>query len=922
MFRNIYTLCAVGFTHLVSAQILDVTPAFPTINDVVTIVYDATEGNAALTGVGTVYAHAGLITSQSTSPSNWMYVQGAWGTADPSVVMTNLGGNKHQITIDIDAFYGFPANTVVENLAFVFRNASGTIVGREADGSDIFYPVYPANAGFLAKLFAPSLNQVANLGDVINIVGKSNQNATLTIKDNGNTLTTLSNATLLNYNLNVSTPGEHLVEFIANNGSETLIDSFTYVVNPSINYVNPPSGTQYGVNLINDSTVIFKLYAPEKNNIYVLGDFNNWQPRLDYHMNLYTDTTTWWLELNNLSPNQLYGYQYFIDGTSRFADPLSFRIADPNNDQNISATTYPNPYAYPSGQTTGFISLFETNPLDFNWQHDGYQKPEKENLMIYELLVRDFVAQRNYLTLIDTLDYLDSLGINAIELMPIGEFENNESWGYNPSFHMALDKYYGTPEHLKQFVDACHEHGIAVILDIALNHTFGQSPMVNMYWDAVNNRPAANNPWFNAICPHPPYCWGYDLNHEKQATKDYIDRVNRYWIDEYHLDGFRFDYTKGFVNSAANYSNIRINILKRMADSIWSVKPDAYIILEHWADNNEEKILAEYGMMLWGNVTYDYHQAMKGYSSNLTNGIHTARGWTVPHLITYIESHDEERGMYECISAGNSTNPSHDVKVLLVALQRAKAAAVTMLTTPGPKMIWQFGELGYDISIDVPCRTCNKPILWNYWQNVNRKQLYEVYKATLDLRTTQPVFTEGTFNYSLTSPIKKITYQHPTMDVLMLSNFNVNAASAYAGFTSTGWWYEYYTGDSIEVSNVNMQLELQPAEYRIYTTTKLDLPEITSTVSLEELTNSVEELFLYPNPTQDVLNVKFSSDIQSTINIKIIDEKGSVVMEKNPNTSDFQELVLSLNISDLSSGSYCILVKTDKGFSNSYFVKQ
>jgi hypothetical protein len=341
-------------------------------------VYDATEGNAALTGVGTVYAHAGLITSQSTSPSNWMYVQGSWGTADPSVVMTNLGGNKHQITIDIDAFYGFPANTVVENLAFVFRNASGAIVGREADGSDIFYPVYPANAGFLAKLFAPSLNQVANLGDVINIVGKSNQNATLTIKDNGNTLTTLSNATLLNYNLNVSTPGEHLVEFIANNGSETLIDSFTYVVNPTINYVNPPSGTQFGVNLMNDSTVIFKLYAPEKNNIYVLGDFNNWQPSLDYHMNLSTDTTTWWLELNNLSPNELYGYQYFIDGTSRFADPLSFRIADPNNDQNISASTYPNPYAYPSGQTTGFISLFETNPLDFNWQHDTYPKPEKE----------------------------------------------------------------------------------------------------------------------------------------------------------------------------------------------------------------------------------------------------------------------------------------------------------------------------------------------------------------------------------------------------------------------------------------------------------------------------------------------------------------------------------------------------------------
>ncbi len=919
--KNILFCSSLLGSTVVSSQILDVTPAFPTVNDVVTIVYDATEGNAALTGVGTVYTHTGVITNQSTSPTNWLHVQGNWGTADASVLMTNLGGNKHQITIDIDAFYGFPANTVVEDLAFVFRNATGTSVGREADGSDIFYPVYPINSGFLAKIFSPSLNQVADIGDVINIVGKSNQSAILSIIDNGTTLTTLSNATVLNYNLNVTTPGEHLVEFVAVNGSETVIDSFTYLVNPTINYVAPPLGTQNGLNLINDSTVIFRLFAPEKNNIYLLGDFNNWQPSLAYHMNLSTDSTTWWLELNNLASNQLYGYQYFIDGIQRFADPLSFRIADPNNDQNISATTYPNPYNYPTGQTSGFVSLFETNPSAFNWQHDNYPRPENKNLMIYELLVRDFVAQRNYLTLIDTLDYLDSLGINAIELMPVGEFENNESWGYNPSFHMALDKYYGTPEHFKQFVDACHERGIAVILDIALNHTFGQNPMVNMYWDAVNNRPAANNPWFNAVCPHPPYCWGYDLNHEGQATKDYIDRVNQYWLEEYHLDGFRFDYTKGFVNSSANYSNTRINILKRMADSIWTVKPDAYIILEHWADNNEEKILAEYGMMLWGNVTYDYHQAMKGYSSNLTNGIHTARGWTVPHLVTYIESHDEERGMFECLSAGNSTNPDHDVKYLLVGLLRAQAAAVTMLTTPGPKMIWQFGELGYDISIEVPCRTCNKPILWNYWLNVYRKQLYEVYQATLDLRNSQQVFADGTFNYSLTSPIKKITYQHPTMDVLMLSNFNVNTASAYAGFPSTGWWYEYYTGDSIEVSNVNMQLELEPAEYRIYTSNKLNSPNITSTASFEELAASIEELKLFPNPTQDILNVECTKIGQNEVNVKIIDEKGRVVMERNITPEGNENTAFSFSIGELESGNYCMLIQTEKGYLSQNFVK-
>ena len=107
----------------------------------------------------------------------------------------------------------------------------------------------------------------------------------------------------------------------------------------------------------------------------------------------------------------------------------------------------------------------------YNWQNTNFTAPENKNLLIYELLVRDFVQKRNYQTLIDTLGYLDKLGINAIELMPPGEFENNESWGYNPSFHMALDKYYGTPEKFKEFVDSCHGRGIAVIVDMVLVKT-------------------------------------------------------------------------------------------------------------------------------------------------------------------------------------------------------------------------------------------------------------------------------------------------------------------------------------------------------------------------------------------------------------------------------------------------------------------
>ena len=109
-----------------------------------------------------------------------------------------------------------------------------------------------------------------------------------------------------------------------------------------------------------------------------------------------------------------------------------------------------------------------------------------------------------------------------------------------------------------------------------------------------------------------------------------------------------------------------------MADSIWSVEPNAYVILEHWADNSEEKILAEYGMMLWGNVTHGYQESGMGYvsGSNLSWGIYKQRNWSVPHLISYMESHDEERIMYKNITYGNSSS-NHNAKNPITAPKRA-----------------------------------------------------------------------------------------------------------------------------------------------------------------------------------------------------------------------------------------------------------
>ena len=912
LFLNIFFLINISIGI---CQIIQITPAFPTVNDIITLQYDASQGNGGLIGISPVYTHTGIVT-QNGLPSSWSYVQGSWGQADSNVLMSDLGNNIHEMIIDIDQYYGFPSGTDVKKLAFVFRNSDGSLEGKTATMGDIFYPIYPVNGGFQAAIIKPYTDLLVDVGDTFSFEAQTNSNANLQLFDNGILIADTTNSTIIVKNIIVNSLGDHQLILSANDGNTILYDTINYVVIPPINYIDPPMGLVDGINYIDDSTVTLKFYAPEKNTVNLIGDHNNWMVNSSSFMSLSTDSSYWWKTISGLIPGNKYTYQYLVDGILKIADPLSPLILDPNNDANIGVLNYPNPIPYPSN-TNGFVTVMEPGKNPYNWINTNFTPPANKDLIIYELLVRDFLSTHSYQTLLDTLDYLSELGINAIELMPPGEFENNESWGYNPSFHMALDKYYGTPEHFKAFVDSCHGRGIAVINDIVFNQAFGQSPLVNLYWDGLNNQPAANNPWFNEVCPHPPYCWGYDFDHSSQSTKNFMDRVNHYWLDEYHIDGFRFDFTKGFSNNSNNYDNDRINLLKRMADTIWSKHPNTYIILEHWADNSEEKILANYGMMLWGNVTYGYQESGMGYTSNsdLSWGVYKHRSWTNPHLITYMESHDEERIMYKNITYGN-TNGTQNAKNPLLALERTEALAVLMLTTPGPKMIWQFGEIGYDISIDFPCRVCNKPILWNYFTENSRKRLYDVYKASIELRKSHPVFTGDDFSYSLNSSVKSLKLNNTNMNAVVIVNVDVNSQDKTLDFQHNGWWYEYFTGDSIEI-NGNTDLSFLPGEYRIYTDLKLASPVIQNTLNMEEYQFAEWETNLFPNPVIDFLQIEVKNCKHEPIKFSIIDPLGKLIIQEIKNHSD----LYSFNLSKLKSGNYFILIEQGKKIKLHKFLK-
>ncbi|HPE43504.1 MAG TPA: alpha-amylase family glycosyl hydrolase, partial [Bacteroidales bacterium] len=475
---------------------------------------------------------------------------------------------------------------------------------------------------------------------------------------------------------------------------------------------------------------------------------------------------------------------------------------------------------------------------------------------------------------------------------------------------------------------ACHQRGMTVIIDMVLNHSYGQSPLVQLYFDANAGdygQPTAENLWYNQECPHQPYCWGYDFNHESEYTKAFIDRVNRFWIEEFKVDGFRFDFTKGFSNVVGDgwaYNSQRIAILKRMADEIREVDAETYVILEHFADNSEEKVLSDYGLMLWGNMNFSYNEATMGWlpNSNFSDVSYKQRGWDQPHLVGYMESHDEERQMYKNITFGNQSNPSHDVRELKVAVKRNAAAAAMFLLVPGPKMIWQFGELGYDVSIEYDCRVCPKPVLWNYQQNWDRRLLYNYYSALIDLRKSHPVFRTDDFILEAVGAGKVLRLQDEDMSVIVVSNFDVNNLEKSPGFYHTGQWYDYFSGEALEVTDTQQEVMLAPGEFKVFTTKQLDTPDF---VGFEEnIVTGAVVLNVYPNPVADELIVGFDLQQPTPAILKLFNITGQEVLRYDYVGASVGNQELKLNLSRFNSGIYLLQLQQGRQISQTKVIVQ
>ena len=826
---------------------ISVDPSYPDADKTCVIRFSPTASSPLAGYKGDLYAHLGIIAADDDR-SDWSFVPFEWGVNNDKCKFTKVTENSWELAVSpsIREFFG-SGETPVSLLAILVRSADGSL--------------------------------------------KSGDDQFCSVKDT-------------KYQVEAFTPDAVVAESL-------------------------PSGLKHGINCNADGTVSFVLYDKDKNGnhspyCYIVGDWNEWKRVPEGAMKRDEAAGCWWITLGGFNPDKEYRFQYRL-GTKngsdiRVSDPYTEIVYDQWNDQYI-----PGMPAFPEG-AKALVSAFRINRPQYAWQVPDFKVEDKNDLVIYEMLFRDFTATKDIAGAMAELDYIERLGVNAIELMPIQEFDGNLSWGYNPNHYFALDKAYGTREQYKQFVDECHKRGMAVIVDVVYNHATGSHTWAKMYWDGAKGATAANNPWFNAVAKHPFNVY-HDFNHENDMVKEHVKASLAYLLEEYNVDGFRFDLSKGFTqkNSGENveawgrYDASRVAILKGYADHIWSVNPDAVVIFEHLSDWDEEKVLAEHGMQLWRNVNHEYRSAVAGGTGDFTNMYSTS---PFGGFVGYMESHDEERLCYGAAADASSitwgviglgddwnndkkmskdgaffvvknvtvkdndrfkirkagewndafnygaandnfkltvgkgykmTNGSaskdmyvpaagtYDIYFSLetetiwlmnagerpadpevevgesedpfeVAMRRAGTSAAFFLTVPGPKMIWQFGEIGYDYSIEYNGRTGEKPVVTEaYMAEPARKALYDTYAGLLKFRSENPRFfdSDAKFEWTPKASVKTITCSADGKTFHVVGNFNTSSKTCTL---PSGTWKDWFTGETL-----TGEVNLKGGEFKLMT---------------------------------------------------------------------------------------------------------
>ena len=592
-----------------------------------------------------------------------------------------------------------------------------------------------------------------------------------------------------------------------------------------------PSGVSNGIYYGADGTsVTLCTYAASRTaaakRVFLIGDMNDWKLSADYQM--YKDDKYFWITLTGLESGKEYRLQYAVERSDgkhvQISDLYSEKVLHPD-DQYEPAKADSKLISYPSGKADGgYVTVIQPGKPKFEWSDAtlNFKRPNKNNLVIYELWVYDYTAQgkRTMRALKDRLDYIQNLGVNAIELMPICEFEGNVGWGYNPTHYFAPDKTYGNETAYKTFIDECHKRGIAVILDMVFNHATAQNPMNKLYCGSE----LSSNPWFNVYVPHEDaQSYAEDWNHDFAPAHEMFTRSLQYWLTEFKVDGFRLDLSHGLCGTTYNAPK---NLKDYYTNGVKAVSSDAYLILEHWSHDGDRPQLINAGMLCWMNTNSAYLQTSMGWiypdMDGNTDGFDNANK---DGYVSYCESHDEERMQYKTKKYGNGDLQTNE-KARVARVPENVAFNVLL---NGSHMLWQFEEVGYDYSIncsstypnseDPNNRTETKPRPEKYFKNSNRIAAFTKCAQVITLRTQllPSVFEGNPTNVNVGSRVTLRTIQWGS-NVFAVANFDVSNSQTVT--LPSGNWFDYLEGGSKAASSYT----LQPGELKVFTGQYIEAP--------------------------------------------------------------------------------------------------
>lgn len=760
--------------------------------DEIILTYDATKGNGGMIGATECYSHMGLITEKSTDVHDWRYI-----------IKIDKWGTKEQPQwekIDTNLW-----QLKINNMyAFFDCPESETITA--------LVMVFHDGNGNNSKM-----GMSTNGGDILVGVGEE---VHVDIWDNYNPSAVVN-----------KTRPEGVVNGIYYGADETSVTLCTYAASKT---------------------------EPAKH-VFLVGDFNDW--KIDNNFQLFQDGNYFWITLTDLEKGKEYRFQYAIeraDGVKKqISDLFSEKVIHPD-DQYEPRSIDPTLIDYPVYGADGYVTVIQTGKTKYNWSEAtlNFKRPDKNNLIIYELWVYDHTPKRNIEGLMERLDYLQNLGVNAIELMPINEFDGNYNWGYSPNHYFALDKAYGTPEQFKTFVDECHKRGIAVILDMVFNHATGQNPMNKLYPYTSYNATQTDlrlNPWFNVSAPHPDNVYE-DWNHGFEPTRDHFTRVLKYWLTEYKVDGYRMDMSHGLCSEGDGQSSVE-NLKYYYTNGVKSVSDDAYFILEHWGSNmgSERPQLVNAGMMCWENTSSAFQQTAMGWlkdGDDLSNA-------NKDGYVSYSDNHDEERCFFKAKQWGDG-----DLKTN----EETRAARIPLLLgfqsmLNGPKLFYHFTEIGFDYSMfqkqdgtwgqdgydaygklvvpeyvkeEAKMQIKVRPENLGWFEEGPRMNGYQRLAKIIQLRTRLiPNVFEGNPTATSLASGNTLRFIQWGNDVFVVGNFS--ATEEWIFNLPSGTWYDYLDGNE----KAGSSYYLKPGEIKVFTGDLINAPDVPNSYEFEKDKESI-----------------------------------------------------------------------------------